>query len=786
MKGPESNQPDNSLSYSHIHILMNISNPSKKPSNTCVTCRARKVRCDGNRDICNNCMRLGFTCSYDDCVSHHHQHSNGAAPGIMNPDGATVVAAANDALSIHAVASHPPRRRVRQACQSCHSRKAKCSGTMPKCDRCRNHGLDCVYRPSKRSRLTTTPGTSASQHGRDSLMGDHASGIVGSGACRDGYMSDQSRSASDQLESNGYPSLRHLPPPEESLVIRTFEKFFRHIHHIPLFSYLHQASLMQRYHSGSMDRPLLLSLIGITSTLTDLGPGAREYGNRCISMAELLILRDLDQPTVLKIQAMILIIKHRIFFRRFSDAFMLTGLVSRFAAALHLNHDNPRLCFLAQESRRRLMWSLFMIDIGMAAGQIDFTLWANRPERIDIKLPCNERNFEYDLPEVTEYLAPPPPRPDGSLVPLSDNVGFLALHIRIQWIRSRILAFTKGLVDGHSGKLDLGGIPRKCEELQAELDAFEGRLPVPFKWNEANLRLRAYHPRLCVYLMTHLWWQQCHCDLYRIALVGRRESLSKDSINSLDPAFVKHCQTRCFEHAKAMAEMFALVLQFEKGVPVSDLDLPVLSYQCANTLYYTLATCGHEFDISYATVTEMATSCLKVAKQAAPGPAAGAIAEVLEKLMQTGWVRPTTPSTTTSVSGTPANHEAVAVDPMLQRDALQEADVTHQLYNPAIPQNPPPQVEEAGHAMETDEPREAPTAQMQAQTPGLPREDEPLPNAHAGMIAGVTSNLSNAFEGALDGSNFGMGALEPFAMDSSSWYTGDWMDPDPTRHTGLM
>ncbi|KUI59777.1 hypothetical protein VP1G_06994 [Cytospora mali] len=740
---------------------MNISNSSKKPSNTCVTCRARKVRCDGNRDICNNCMRLGFTCSYDDCVPHHHP--NAAAPGIMNPDGAAT--AASDALTIHAVASHPPRRRVRQACQSCHSRKAKCSGTMPKCDRCRNHGLECVYRPSKRSRLTTTPGASASQHGRDSLMTDSASGMLGSGAGRDGYLSDQSRSASDHLESNGYGSLRHLPPPEESLVIRTFEKFFRHIHHIPLFSYLHQASLMQRYHSGSMDRPLLLSLIGITSTLTDLGQGAREYGNRCISMAELLILRDLDQPTVLKIQALVLIIKHRIFFRRFSDAFMLTGLVSRFAAALRLNHENPRLCFLAQESRRRLMWSLFMIDIGMAAGQVDFTLWANRPERVDLKLPCNERNFEYDLPELTESLAPPPPRPDGSLVPLSDNVGFLALHIRIQWIRSRILAFTKGLLEIKPGKLELDGVPRKCAELQADLDAFEGRLPIPFKWNEANLRLRAYHPRL----------------------LGRRESLPKESIDSLDPAFIKICQKRCFEHAKAMADMFILVLQFEKGVPVSDLDLPVLSYQCANTLYYTLATCGDEFELSYAKVTEMATSCLKVAKQSAPGPAAGAIAEVLEKLMETGWMRPATPSTATSpVSGTPANQEAVAVDPMLQRDALQEADVTHQLYNPAIPQNPPPQVEEQSQAMDTDEPQTAPTAQMQPPTPGLPREDEPLPSAHAGMIAGVTANLSNAFEGALDGSNFGMGGLEPFAMDSSSWYTGDWMDPDPSRHAGLM
>lgn len=597
---------------------MITSNPSKKPSNTCVTCRARKVRCDGQRDICNNCMRLGFTCSYDDSIPTHTNPSLSAAG--MNSDGTS----ASDALTIHAVASHPPRRRVRQACQSCHSRKAKCSGTMPKCDRCRAHSLECVYRPSKRSRLSATPGASSSQHGRDSLIGDGTSGMLASGGSgRDDYLSDQSRSASDHLETNGLADLRHLPPPEESLIIRTFEKFFRHVHHIALFSFLHQASLMQRYHSGSMDRPLLLSLIGITSILTDLGPGAREYGNRCISAAEGLIQRDLGRPTVLKIQALVLIIKHRIFCRRFSDAFMLTGLASRFAAALQLNHENPRLCFLAQESRRRLMWSLFMIDIGMAAGHPDFTLWAHRPECIDLKLPCNERNFEYDLPEVTEALVPPPRQSDGSLPPLTDKVGFLALHIRIQWIRSKILAFTKTLVLPRAGGWDLKALPRKCEELQEDLNAFEGRLPPQFKWNEANLRLRAYHPRLCVYLMTHLWWEQCHCDLYRIALVGRRESLSKEAISRLDPAFVKYCQRQCFEHAKAMAEMLDMVLQ--KGVPVSDLDLPVLGYQCANTLYYTLASCGDEFGLSHASVAEMAATCLKVVKQSAPGPAAAAI-----------------------------------------------------------------------------------------------------------------------------------------------------------------
>jgi len=77
-------------------------------ANTCVTCRARKVRCDGRRPICTNCERLGFGCSYDENVGVEvvQGESNGAAISV-------------------------PRRRVRQACQNCHARKARCSGAMP-------------------------------------------------------------------------------------------------------------------------------------------------------------------------------------------------------------------------------------------------------------------------------------------------------------------------------------------------------------------------------------------------------------------------------------------------------------------------------------------------------------------------------------------------------------------------------------------------------------------------------------------------------------------------------
>lgn len=113
--------------------------PPKKSSSTCTTCRARKVRCNGIRPICSNCQRLGFPCSYDDESS----------------DPAATAAAWSVSL---------PRRRVKQACLSCHSRKARCSGHMPACDRCRAQAIECVYRPTKRARVSTKSSMSAGRH----------------------------------------------------------------------------------------------------------------------------------------------------------------------------------------------------------------------------------------------------------------------------------------------------------------------------------------------------------------------------------------------------------------------------------------------------------------------------------------------------------------------------------------------------------------------------------------------------------------------------------------------
>lgn len=98
----------------------------KKSSQTCIPCRVRKVRCDGRRDVCQNCERLGFSCSFQDAASPN-----------QDPESLTSFTL--------------PRRRVRLACANCHSRKARCSGETPKCARCQSQGIECVYKPTKRS-----------------------------------------------------------------------------------------------------------------------------------------------------------------------------------------------------------------------------------------------------------------------------------------------------------------------------------------------------------------------------------------------------------------------------------------------------------------------------------------------------------------------------------------------------------------------------------------------------------------------------------------------------------
>jgi len=478
-------------------------------------------------------------------------------------------------------------------------------------------------------------------------------------------------------------------------------------------------------------------------------------------------------------------IKHRLLSNRFPSAFVLLSLASRFAAALKLNHESPNLCFLAQESRRRLMWSLYCVDAGISGGNRDHSLW--RAERIFLGLPCNERNFEFDLPQETEKLIPDPNPPPSAQ---AEDVGSLALHIRIQHIRHKISEFTKDSLT--SDNIHPANLQTQVLSLHRELEDFAAHLPVSFQFSENSLRLRAYSPRICAFVMIHIWWRQCHCDLYRLGLVGLREALPTTVLERFDGSFIEHCQRQCVDHAMAMASIFAH-MQKLGAKPVADLDLGICAYQCARMLRYAYHANSGNLNISQDIFMEQFKTCLQAVKECCTGIAAAGIRSDIEKLIAYGLGPRTTPVQTTMPTETARANRSSGMAPSFGNGAgVSGRNVGNMIASPPA----------SATTMQSNSHNEvfssaAPTAQMTAlntsstQVPHALLQDPWTPGAASAGAdsdmaldvqddfndpSGQPSELNNAFEGATDDIGLDNGLDYAMGLDVGTWGAnpGNW------------
>ena len=384
--------------------------------------------------------------------------------------------------------------------------------------------------------------------------------------------------------------------------MQKLEDFFQLAHPIPVFSFLHKASVIQIYHAGQADDALLLSLIGITLQLKQVGPNWGDCSKRYIDAAQTMILGDIARPSITKIQSLVFIIKHHFYNRRFSSAFVLLAMAIRWAYGLRLNYEAPRLRFVAQESRRRLMWSLYILDTLSAAGLQEFSL--SSAHTMYIQLPCEERQFELDITQVTESLE----LQGNQSNPI--DIGSFALYVRIIWLRNKILQATKKAAT--SPNAEVSELQATLQSLAVDLDRFATTLPESFKFSESNLQLHAYSGRVYSFLLVHVWWQQCRCDLYRLFLEGLREALPRKVLDRFDLAFIIHCRRQSYESASEMSEIFRSLLSLKMSSLKVDNDLDICAYQCARTLFYAYRSNSRAFDISTPRAIEQTSRCLQV------------------------------------------------------------------------------------------------------------------------------------------------------------------------------
>ncbi|KAI0018539.1 hypothetical protein F4780DRAFT_512152 [Xylariomycetidae sp. FL0641] len=545
---------------------------------TCSQCRIRKVRCDGRGGAvsgsgngkCANCERLAFECSFQQ------------RPGVGTSPYQLKL---------------PERRRRMQACVPCHAKKMRCLGELPSCSNCLRKGRSCTYPKPRRPGVVEVAevekgGGARRRRQRHQLqqlqlqlqqhpLSPETEGHVDGGQGQQQqhhhhYQSQKYHADSDRemVDDSAATHHHHQHTPDsgassssspsssssldDATALALTADYFRHLYPLPSFAFLHEATVTQRCREGTMNAALRLALCAVTAQQLP-ARGHRHCHERWTAEAEAVVLAALvGRPSIFHLQALLLIVRYRIEAGAFPAAFMLAGLAARAAVALRLNYerggdDDDGLPPVAQEARRRLFWSLYLLDDFFCVGLREFELCPE--ETIHLQLPCGEDAFAAGRYARTGPLRPPTAVAAATAaageVSVGDAPGTLSLRgvfVRLTSFRRAVMRFNRrvGL-----GEAPSGTIGDRIRGFEAELAALRATLgPGDAPYSAARLAAHRWPAQL---LLVHVSWHQCHCDLHRLALTGYGEAAPSPVLRAaLAPAHRAAMQRRCLDHAHAI------------------------------------------------------------------------------------------------------------------------------------------------------------------------------------------------------------------------------------------
>lgn len=147
-----------------------------------------------------------------------------------------------------------------------------------------------------------------------------------------------------------------------------------------------------------------------SSTPSKLTPQSPSNASRYFAFYSRLLLKDMfDTPAIQRVQSLAILSSHEWSEGNAARSYLYIGIAARMGAILGLGcprgvcyedqnnqYGNERDCFIAMESKRRTIWSVYMMDRCNSSGRN--RSHALKIEDIEISLPCPEENFQKGIP----------------------------------------------------------------------------------------------------------------------------------------------------------------------------------------------------------------------------------------------------------------------------------------------------------------------------------------------------------------------------------------------------
>ncbi|KAJ5682112.1 uncharacterized protein N7477_002052 [Penicillium maclennaniae] len=402
-------------------------------------------------------------------------------------------------------------------------------------------------------------------------------------------------------------NVRYLPTPWKIGLL--VEEYFNNIHPLRCFAFIHRPSFLQRLdiETSKMTRNnALLHIIcalggqfyalAYSENVSQLSAKfVLSAGSEWAKAAQRLVLETLDTVTNENLMASVLLHDYAVRMGNFANAFMLSGLITRMAQALQINleYNTDVLCqnndygpsTTAKESRRRLMWSCYVMDSLVGSGVDQLTLVHEKDMKI--QLPCNERNFIQQIPCFTETLEPanwlkfiPSELDTATLLP---NMGIMAHFIRHISIRKRVLRYIKHLGDAMvpwDPSSEFAVLDRDCR-------AWYESLPASLQFTPSAIYIRKDSSQLGALCVLHCAHYQTTCDLYRLGAPALYKLRAAFDFPPEHQVFLRHLQQVLFDAARTLATIIGETARHGTRM-LADSWLPTITYDSCRIMVYHL------------------------------------------------------------------------------------------------------------------------------------------------------------------------------------------------------
>ncbi|KAI1859021.1 hypothetical protein JX265_010498 [Neoarthrinium moseri] len=265
-------------------------------------------------------------------------------------------------------------------------------------------------------------------------------------------------------------------PSDRSTIKRYIDAYFDKVNAMSCV-FLHKPTILADWSQDQLDPVLTILICALGLLLNSRSHEQRDTARVWVDEAQLRILGTIAKQTVGYLQALLLLVQFHFLAGHVREAWNLISLAARLAFTLRLNYEHPEIHPIEQECRRRMVWSIYLLD-RMFSGGVD-DLGVCPASRMYVRLPCNDHSFHRGLPSSAAYLDPC----EGNETFQAD---LLAQHIRLYAIRERILRYTKGVRrDGSSPVLT----KMTLQSLERELQSFVERLPENLQLEPDNFLL---------------------------------------------------------------------------------------------------------------------------------------------------------------------------------------------------------------------------------------------------------------------------------------------------------